>query len=761
MRPALTWTIALGGLLLLAGAMAWATHSLMSMERTQHRMAGEAAVQERARLALWRMESLAAALVVGESARPPEQYHTTPDSAPLVSPAGPVLLHFEMDPDGRVNSPQVTGGSDKPPVPDGAALRLQELRGRLAEKATPDQWAMFGSGTVGGSSFSNARWLISYNADPPAEVLGNVALEDPVDAATANAGAEGSDSAESIQLSGPTDAPAPGVPSAPVENLVDRKQLSRAIKNDFQPPNVSLLPAVVQQEQQVNNKKESDMRQQVAMDGKKYAAPPRRAILEKGKPAAVEDATAGQEISNRGLAFEKDAEPTGIASDEDGGDDKKVALQLEAGIAPSSGNAPAAASRAAARGLAADLPSDSEGAAVKLAEASQPASAASTRLAGQEAPAKFSGDAPDPRQVRAASEPQPVNATISDFRALWIKDALLLTRRISQDGSAVIQGAWVDWPQLRATLLAAVSDLFPAAALEPAPAGNSGGSDLLASLPIRFLPGQLEIPAPAFWSPLKLSLATAWACVLLASCAVALVLRGMMLLSERRAAFVSAVTHELRTPLATFKLYSEMLADGLVKDPAKRQTYLETLSTEADRLGHLVENVLAYSRLERSTTSDGQLSITVSDLIHRVQPRLSQRTAAAGAIFTLQPEAIPDGFFLRTDPSAVEQILFNLVDNACKYAIRDAAPVHIELIISHVQKGLRFAVRDHGPGISRAEARRLFRPFHKSAREAAHSAPGVGLGLALCRRLARDLGGSLEIDHSWPHGACFLLSLPS
>jgi signal transduction histidine kinase len=73
---------------------------------------------------------------------------------------------------------------------------------------------------------------------------------------------------------------------------------------------------------------------------------------------------------------------------------------------------------------------------------------------------------------------------------------------------------------------------------------------------------------------------------------VALVLRGMMALSERRASFVSSVTHELRTPLATFKLYSEMLADGMVREEAKKQQYLETLTGEADRLGHLVENVL-------------------------------------------------------------------------------------------------------------------------------------------------------------------------
>ncbi|RYD38492.1 MAG: hypothetical protein EOP86_00715, partial [Verrucomicrobiaceae bacterium] len=354
----------------------------------------------------------------------------------------------------------------------------------------------------------------------------------------------------------------------------------------------------------------------------------------------------------------------------------------------------------------------------------------------------------------------PPAVTVSDFRALWIKDALFLTRRVTRDGAVRIQGAWVNWPQFRTHLLATVGDLFPEASLEPAPARSGGGTDLLASLPVRFLPGLLPLPVPAFWSPLKLSLATAWACVLLATAAVLMVLRGMMLLNERRASFVSAVTHELRTPLATFKLYSEMLADGMIREESKRQRYLETLSTEADRLGHLVENVLSYSRLESGKVPGGRTPVEVSSLLQRIGPRLNQRVEQAGGEWRIDSETLPDGLSLVTDPAAVEQILFNLVDNACKYARRDGAAPRVTLDVQAGKNRVCFAVRDYGPGISRAESKKLFRPFHKSARDAAHTAPGVGLGLALCRRLARDLGGTLEPDHTWPHGACFTLRLP-
>ena len=114
---------------------------------------------------------------------------------------------------------------------------------------------------------------------------------------------------------------------------------------------------------------------------------------------------------------------------------------------------------------------------------------------------------------------------------------------------------------------------------------------------------------------------------------------------------------------------------------------------------------------------------------------------------------------LRVDRSAVEQILFNLVDNACKYA-RAASDRRIHLEAESDDRVVRLTVSDHGPGIEPKEARRLFRPFHKSARDAAQSAPGVGLGLALSRRLARALGGDLRVLRDRPDGAAFCLRLP-
>ena len=108
----------------------------------------------------------------------------------------------------------------------------------------------------------------------------------------------------------------------------------------------------------------------------------------------------------------------------------------------------------------------------------------------------------------------------------------------------------------------------------------------------------------------------------------------------------------------------------------------------------------------------------------------------------------------------MEQILFNLVDNACKYAAPTASEKLIHLEALSDGKFAMLRIRDHGQGITSEGARRLFRPFSKSAHEAAHSAPGVGLGLALCRRLSRSMGGDLRFDRLVNDGACFVLSLP-
>ena len=394
-----------------------------------------------------------------------------------------------------------------------------------------------------------------------------------------------------------------------------------------------------------------------------------------------------------------------------------------------------------------------------------------SRILGQEkiwenAQAQQQREANPPRLQRKSS-----TVSVGEFRAFWMADELVVLREVIDNGVRRYQGAWLDWSALQASMLEEITDLLPEASIVPMrnenfsldltglmPVDTSGEDPLhLVALPAVLNPGPLEAEPTLFWSPLRRSLVTAWGAVLLAGLAVGMLLHGAVSISERRAAFVSAVTHELRTPLTTFQLYSEMLAEDLIVDPTKRREYLETLHSEAGRLSHLVENVLAYARLERGSARQNIETLSLGDLIERTVPRLQRRVEDAG--MRLAVDDVAADVEVKVDVGAVEQILFNLVDNACKYGTptdETEGVVHLEADASGPMALLR--VRDHGSGISAGEAKRLFKPFEKSAVAAAHSAPGVGLGLALCRNLSRAVGGHLKLEPG--PGATFVLELP-
>ena len=371
--------------------------------------------------------------------------------------------------------------------------------------------------------------------------------------------------------------------------------------------------------------------------------------------------------------------------------------------------------------------------------------------------AAYAANVAGPSYLRAAAtQPRAVEAPMEP---LWIGEALLLARRVRLGKKDYIQGCRLNWKYTRTWLLAGAGDLLGQADLKPvAAAAARDEPNMLATLPVRLLPGDVPDDVVGEVWPANLPLLIAWVCVLVGAGAVAVVLHGVVRLSERRGAFVSAVTHELRTPLTTFRLYTDMLANGMVTDEDQRAKYIRRLNEESQRLGHLVENVLAYARL--SERSGGQIeTVTLGDLVARSRDRLAARAEQAEMTLSVQAGGEPAETLVGASVAAVEQILLNLVDNACKYAARaQDRTIHLELGVKGRFGAIR--VRDHGPGIERGAAKRLFRPFSKSAREAACSAAGVGLGLSLSRRLARDFGGDLHlVDQAG--GACFELALPT
>ena len=356
--------------------------------------------------------------------------------------------------------------------------------------------------------------------------------------------------------------------------------------------------------------------------------------------------------------------------------------------------------------------------------------------------------------------PNPVDIREGPMTAVWVGDSLILARRISLDGNEYVQGCLVNWEQVNTDLVNVSKEQLPNAQFRAATGDpttvESAGVHRLAALPVEVLPGDVPVSAPEGSSPLRLTMYVAWACLILVAFGLGFVMHRTLSLAQRRAEFVSAVSHELRTPLTTFRMYTEMLSSGIVKDEAARDEYVNTLHSESLRLGHLVENVLAYARLEGSSHKDRIIELPISKLLERATGRLETRCTQAGMELVHEPCA--DDVKVKADPGAVEQIVFNLVDNACKYASgADDKRIHLNCTVANGRVELR--VRDHGSGISKEEGTRLFKPFRKSAQAAANSAPGVGLGLTLSKRLARAMNGDLTLERS-DGGCTFLLTLP-
>ncbi len=209
----------------------------------------------------------------------------------------------------------------------------------------------------------------------------------------------------------------------------------------------------------------------------------------------------------------------------------------------------------------------------------------------------------------------------------------------------------------------------------------------------------------------------------------------------RRSNFASAVSHELKTPLTSIRMYGEMLRDGIVLEEGRRLEYYETITSEAERLTRLIDNVLEFSRLERGQRRLDTLRQPLGPLIEEVSRILTPHARAQEFRLELELEAgLPAVQF---DRDAVAQILFNLVDNALKYA-RDAQRKEVVIRVAREGAAIGLSVTDFGPGVPREQLPHVFDAFYRGEQELTRKNKGTGIGLALVKGLCEEMG--LEIS---------------
>jgi signal transduction histidine kinase len=225
--------------------------------------------------------------------------------------------------------------------------------------------------------------------------------------------------------------------------------------------------------------------------------------------------------------------------------------------------------------------------------------------------------------------------------------------------------------------------------------------------------------------------------------------------ARQKTSFVANVSHELKTPLTTLRMYAELLREDRVREPEKRQHYLDVMVTECSRLTRLVNNMLDFGRLEqqRRTYAVEPLELTAWLPAFLEAQRLRLEEAGLQLATHLPTELLT----VRTDRDALEQAVLNLLDNALKYAA-DGKQIEIALTAT-TGGGAQFDVNDRGPGVPEALREKIFEKFYRLDQSLTARVPGSGLGLSIARRLLRDLGGDLVCLPREGGGACFRIIL--
>jgi signal transduction histidine kinase len=233
--------------------------------------------------------------------------------------------------------------------------------------------------------------------------------------------------------------------------------------------------------------------------------------------------------------------------------------------------------------------------------------------------------------------------------------------------------------------------------------------------------------------------------------------RAVMDLSERRSRFVSAVTHELKTPLTNIRMYIEMLEQGIAATPEREHEYLSVLASESARLSGLINNVLELSRLEKQTRRFDLIDGDLSDVLADVQSIMAESLAREG--FDLAIDSADRPVFAY-DREVLVQVLVNLMENSIKFG-RHLPQKKIRIAVRVVDGWVKLVVSDSGPGIPNKSLRRVFDDFYRVDSEFVRTIGGTGIGLALVKKLILAMGGRVQAENNQGHGCTIILNLPA
>jgi signal transduction histidine kinase len=245
------------------------------------------------------------------------------------------------------------------------------------------------------------------------------------------------------------------------------------------------------------------------------------------------------------------------------------------------------------------------------------------------------------------------------------------------------------------------------------------------------------------------------AVAVLAALALRLI-RRQLALTQLRNDLVANVTHELKTPLSSMRLLVDTLLNSEpLHEPTARE-YLQLIAVENARLSRLIDNFLAFSRMERNKRTFDFKQVPAQTIVESAGAAVRERFNLPGCTFQIQvPPNLPR---VAADADAMVTALVNLLENAYKYSGEDK---RITLSAAACNGGVSFAVEDNGIGLAPRETKRIFRRFYQVDQQVSGASGGCGLGLSIVKFIVSAHHGEVRVESQPGKGSKFTITLPA
>jgi signal transduction histidine kinase len=221
--------------------------------------------------------------------------------------------------------------------------------------------------------------------------------------------------------------------------------------------------------------------------------------------------------------------------------------------------------------------------------------------------------------------------------------------------------------------------------------------------------------------------------------------------------FVSSVSHELKTPLTSIRMYGEILLSGMLDgNEVKQREYYQVIFDESERLSRLIINVLQLANMNQGKLDVDLSEVTVGELVDMIRSRVLSNCQRSGFELLLPTQSPTYLKRVNVDKDAFLQVVINLIDNAIKFG-KNCPKKTIIIDIDESKDKLTFTIRDHGPGISNNNIKHIFDLFYRGENEMTRQTTGTGIGLSLVKQLVTSMGGDVIVKNVEP-GVQFAIS---